>query len=78
MFPSTLTDFAITLSLIIVYFIAVIWIPEMTLVWGITLFSLYLGTALFDNLDLMRMGLDISATRFFEKENLDKSKKQQN
>ena len=59
---------SLLLSLAIIYFIALIWIPEMQLVWMATLLSLYIGTVIFDNLDLLRMGLDVAATNFFEKD----------
>ena len=65
---------ALILSLIIIYFIAVIWVPEMKLIWGLILLSLYIGTYIFDNLDLLRMGLDVAATNFFEKGYSEKSK----
>lgn len=58
---------SITLSLIIIYFIAVTWIPQMAAIWAIIFGSLFLGIALFDNLDLLRMGLDVSASRFFDR-----------
>lgn len=58
---------SITFSLIIIYFIATIWIPELNLVWTIIFGSLFIGTVIFDNLDLLRMGLDVAATSFFEK-----------
>ncbi len=58
---------SLLLSLMIIYFIAVIWVPEMQLVWLAVLLSLYIGTVIFDNLDLFRMGMDVAATSFFEK-----------
>lgn len=60
-------------SLIILYQIAVIWVPQMQMVWLIILGSLYIGTVLFDNLDLLRMGMDVAATNFFETAHLNKS-----
>jgi len=64
---------SLILSLIVIYFIAAIWVPSMALVWGSILFSLYIGTVIFDNLDLLRMGLDVFATSYFEKGHLKKS-----
>ena len=57
---------AMLMSLTIVYMVAVAWVPEFAFIWSLTIASLLVGIALFDNLDLMRMGLDVSATRFFE------------
>jgi hypothetical protein len=54
------------LTWLILYFIASIWIPEMSLVWGFVLLTLYIGTFIFDNLDLLRLGKDVAATSFFE------------
>ena len=66
-----LCAFCLTLPLIItwliLYFIATIWIPEMQFIWALILIVLYVGTFIFDNLDLTRMGLDVVATSFFEK-----------
>jgi hypothetical protein len=58
------------LSWLILYFIAVVWIPEMKIIWALILGTLYLGTLIFDYLDTLRMGLDVAATSFFEKGNL--------
>lgn len=55
------------LTWMILYFTASIWVPEMRFVWGFILFTLYLGTFLFDNLDLLRMGRDVAAISFYEK-----------
>ncbi len=63
---------SILISLIIIYHIATIWVPEMKIIWGMSLFSLYIGTFIFDNLDLSRMGMDVAATSFFEKGHLGK------
>lgn len=57
---------SILVSLIIIYHIATIWVPEMKSIWAMSLFSLYIGTYIFDNLDLSRMGMDVAATSFFE------------
>jgi hypothetical protein len=57
---------SILVSLIIIYHIATIWVPEMKGIWALCLFSLYFGTYIFDNLDLSRMGMDVAATSFFE------------
>lgn len=65
---------SLMLSLMIIYFIATIWVPEMQLVWLVVLLSLYIGTIIFDNLDLLRMGLDVAATSFFEKDHSGKDK----
>ncbi len=58
---------SLLLSLIINYNIAAIWVPEMQMIWFLILGSLYIGTILFDNLDLLRLGMDVAATSFFEK-----------
>jgi|SRR3989344_1389016 len=58
---------SLLLSLIINYNIAAIWVPEMQMIWLLILGSLYIGTILFDNLDLLRLGMDVAATTFFEK-----------
>jgi len=58
------------LTWVVLYFIASIWIPEMKFLWGIILGTLYLGTLIFDWLDLLRIGKDIAATSFFEKGNM--------
>ena len=62
--------FGLTLPLIlcwlVLYFVASISIPEMSHVWLIILLTLYIGILVFDLIDLMRMGLDIAATSFFE------------
>ena len=65
---------SLLLSLMIIYFIAIIWVPEMQMVWLAVLLSLYIGTVVFDNLDLLRMGMDVAATSFFEKDNSNKDR----
>ena len=65
------------LSLLIVYFVAVIWAPEFAHIWFTIVASLFVGIAFFDNLDLMRMGLDVSATQFFESGNTELFSKDQ-
>lgn len=57
---------SLALSLVINYNIAVLWVPEMQMMWLLVLGSLYIGTILFDNLDLLRLGMDVAATSFFE------------
>lgn len=57
---------SILLSIVVIYFIATIQVPELSPIWLIILSSLLIGIILFDNLDLLRMGLDVSATTFFE------------
>ena len=67
---------ALATSLLIIYIIAVLWVPEMKVIWALILLSLYIGTVLFDNLDLLRMGLDVAATSFFEQEIVGKSEEE--
>lgn len=57
---------SLTISLFIIYFIATLWVPEMSMVWSGVLGSLYLGTVIYDNFDLLRMGKDVAAINFFE------------
>lgn len=65
---------ALLLSLLVIYFVSVISVPELKLVWMLILGCLYIGTILFDNLDLLRMGMDVAATNFFEKSSFAQSK----
>lgn len=64
---------SLLISLIINYNIAAIWVPEMQNIWLLVLVSLYVGTILFDNLDLLRLGMDVAATSFFEKAHIQNS-----
>ena len=65
-----LVGFGVTIPLIlcwiVIYQVASIWIPELAWLWLTILLLLYLGILVFDLIDLMRMGLDLAATSFFE------------
>lgn len=61
-----LMGISLSVSLLIIYFIAVLWVPEMIFIWATVLGSLYIGTIIYDNFDLLRMGKDVAAINFFE------------
>ncbi len=61
-----LMGISLSISLLIIYVIASLWVPEMKVVWMGTLGSLYIGTIIYDNFDLLRMEKDVAAINFYE------------
>jgi hypothetical protein len=65
-FCTLLMGISLSVSLLIIYVIASLWVPEMKIIWSGVLGSLYIGTIIYDNFDLLRMGKDVAAINFYE------------
>lgn len=58
---------AFVVSIEVILATAIVWIPDLSFVWIVIVGSLFIGSIIYDNLDLMRIGLDTAAVSFFEK-----------
>lgn len=65
-FCTLLMGISLSISLLIIYVISSLWVPEMNVVWSTVLGSLYVGTIIYDYFDLLRMGKDVAAITFYE------------